>query len=160
MRASAAMMLSRSDDLHRLPDLLILVTQGFFRVPRFHTSICLLGTRRSKEIVELVHQSVEIRAGDSYFTGLSRDRARRDESDVLPIAPHHRRGELNVRMLALEPVKPRNGAPPWRQSARNSPVSVYNDAPLVEALSGRVRRRSSAAIMPRRMTAISSACAG
>jgi len=127
-------------------------------------SICLLGPWRAKEIAEFVHQPAEIRARDRYLARLARDRAGRDESGVLPIAAHHRRAELNVRMLALELVKPGDGAPPWRQSARDGlqwhPVFAHRDTPPVEMIPGRGRQRSSAPIMPRRITAISSGCAG
>jgi hypothetical protein len=86
---------------------------------RNQASIGLLGPWRAKEIAEFVHQPAEIRARDRYLARLARDRAGRDESGVLPIAAHHRRAELNLRMLALELVKSRDGAPPWRQSARD-----------------------------------------
>src|ERR1700760_2027472 len=130
----------------------------------FQLSIRLLGPCQTKEIIELVHQPAQIRAGDGYLTRLPKDRTGRDESGVLPIAAHHRRSEHYVRMLALEPMQPRDRAPPRRQSARDGPqwrpVSVHRDTPPVGPLSGRVRRRSSAAIMPRKITAISSGCAG
>jgi hypothetical protein len=78
------MMWSQADDLHQLFGLLMTAAHGFLRVPSFQTPICLPGTRRTKEIVELVHQSALIRAGDGYLARLPRDRAGRDERGVLP----------------------------------------------------------------------------